>query len=328
MFKLHLYNLKEKQSELLSKIREKEKIQENYHKDYNIVEILSTYEIVILSIFLEEKSITESIEILKKLNLFNPEINNILENTKYFKTFNTISLEHNDNIYNFIFNSKGLKYIYMKFIGDKKSSIIEDYMSVLNIDTHIIDNNDFSTLNVIGDDRNLFFNKEIIYYLQMFKISYGLLFYLIKNHIDIIKKYLNVNELEYLKLENINIQNSIRELMATKSKKRWRSNKKMHTLNIFNIIVLNKETIYKNKNKFYILFEDEIYNIKNIYSLKRENIIKIKDKYNRSNETLYIYKDDSKRYIMKTTKSVSKSLYKNLFEVSFSEYIQKEILNE
>jgi hypothetical protein len=328
MLKLHLYNLDELESEFLKNIQQNKEIEQTYKNNLTVVEILSTFEILVYHNFHEEKTIDETKKLLKELNIFDQSYNHIFDNLRFNKSISTVCFESKDDVsYNFVFNKNGLKYFYIKLIGDRKGIILEKFLNLFKFDV-FIKSKIGEDIERLGNERNLFYFKEIEHYLEYFKISYGLIFYLIKNYLSLSLKYVEINEINSIKNTNISIQNSARELMDSKLKKRWRSNKKMHMLNIVNITVIEDEPIFQNKNKYYIKYEEEIYNIKNIFSLKRENIIKIKEKYNRSNETLYIYKNDLNRYIMKTTKSVSKSLEMNLKEITYQDYIRKIKLNE
>jgi len=326
MFKLHLYNLKEYNSKFINNLKNNNLTPPLYNKNFTTIEVLSTYEILVYTTFVKPLNIKETNELIKKMGIEEDYLNNILENSKFLKEKKIINLDYLDNNINLVIDKEGLKYIYIKFIGDKTTNTLKKFLNEFKFDVFIYENNE--ELSILGEKRNFFLFKEIDFYLDMFKISYGLIFYFIKNKLKFIEKYLNTNELEYLTNKNINIQHSVREMMDTKLKKRWRSNKKMHILNIFNIIVLEKEQIYINKNKYYVFYDNEIYNIKKIFLLKRENIIKIKEKYNRSNETLYIYKNDLQRFIIKSTKSVSKTLNNNLKPVTFEDFLKGMKFNE
>lgn len=318
MLKMHVNNLDEKKINFL---KDYQNYEPKFHKNHYVIEVLSSYEVFVYIVYIDNN---DAEDVLPKFKIDRKSLQGILNNNSYSTEKKIFSFE--EEKVNIVMDKDKVSYIFNNFIGDK---VEEEFIDFFKEEFPIFINtsSDFQ-MEINGENRNMFLYKEFMYYLSKFNIPYGFIMFFIKEKMDLINKYLDVNNLDKLENENINIHNSIRELMSKKSKKRWRSNKKIHVLNIHNIEMLDKNKIYIYNEKFYIENKNIIYNIKEMYEMKRKNIIKIKEKYNRSNEIIYAYKYNEKRYILKVTKSISKSLYKHLELIDFEKNLDKLLIDD
>lgn len=318
MLKMHVNNLDERKINFLKDYQDYKPM---FHKSHYVIEVLSSYEVFVYIVYIDNN---DAEDVLPKFKIDRKSLQSILNTNLYANEKKIYSFEE-ENI-NIVMNKEKVSYIFNTFIGDK---VEKEFINFFQEDFPVFINlsNDFQ-IELFGENRNMFLFKEFIYYLNKFNIPYGFVMFFIKEKMTLINKYLDVNNLNKLENDNINIHNSIRELMSKKRKKRWRSNKKIHVLNIHNIEMLDKNKVYIYNDKYYIENKNVIYNIKEMYEMKRKNIIKIKEKYNRSNEIIYAYKFNEKRYILKVTKSISKSLYKHLEEIDFEINLNKMLITD
>lgn len=318
MLKMHVNNLEERKISFLNKYQTYEP---QFHKSHYVIEVLSSYEVFVYIVYLDNNDVED---VLPKFSIDRKSIQSILNTNIYANEKKIYSFEE-ENI-NVVMTKDKVSYVFNNFIGDK---VEKEFLNFFKEEFPVFINvsGDFQ-IEMFGEGKNMFLFKEFQYYLSKFNIPYGFVMFFIKEKIDLINKYLDVNNISKLENNNINIHNSIREMMSKKQKKRWRSNKKIHVLNIHNIEMLDKNDIYLYNEKYYIKYKNIIYNIKEFYEMKRKNIIKIKEKYNRSNEIIYSYKFNEKRYIVKVTKSISKSLYKHLQIVDFDDHLNNFLLKD
>lgn len=313
MLKLHIQNLPERE---INFFQEVSNVKNLYHKNHYVIEVLSTYEVLVYLNYVEDHNIENKILELKNNYNLNKEIyNNIKFNLNYIKNFTIYSLEEENNV-NIVLSKNKINFIFKKFIGD---TIEKDFFEFFKEEYPIFikSDDDENEISFNEKNQNFFFFKEFKDKISQFDIPYGLVMEFMKKNMFLVNKYLNVHELEKLSNSHINIHNSIRKMLSQKLKKRWRSNKKIHILNIHNLEVLDENEIYEYNLKYYIKHNDVIFNIKEFYTLNRTNIIKIRDKYNRSNEIIFQYTKEDKRYLMKVTKSISKTLNKYIKQIDF-----------
>jgi len=312
--KLYLHELEMREQSFLLKKEEQE-----LEKDHLYIEIMDSYEIHFKVIFFKKYDLESFLNILKPLNS-EFEIKQI----NFYDNYVLLFYENNGTEIKLEIEKGQVKSIYGKIV--EESQLIKDLINILKLPIVILEKEE--PINKIEKDnfkRNYFLYKEIEYYLNFLNIHTGLMFYMIKNHIYILLKFIELNKKEVISNNDIVIQNSFSSLMNKKLSKRWHINKKHHVLNISNVKKFNEFEIYQNKKnkKYYIKKDCVFYNIKNFLLLNRKNILKIKEKYNRSNEILGIYESPKKqKYILKITRSISQKLEKKLIKISIEDFLK------
>lgn len=309
MLKIYVHELKETNSKLEKLIKNNKNIKDYFNKNFIICEILSDYEILLFIKFVEFTPI-------KKLNdFFKMDLNNLENVNKYNKGEIKFKIDYKDIEFFIGKEEEKVKYMYCHLIGNNNgNNILKEIFSFFNFPLFILNDIDDEILFFDNDKKNFFSNREILHYINYLHLNYGRLFYSIYRNLEIFKKFIKINNFEKITNEDLKIQNSKRDFIATKSKKRYRLNKKNNVLNIHNLIKLKNIDFYEKNDKKYFIYDDSIYNIKEILFLNKENILKIRQNPIRSNEYLFIYEDAilKDKFILKVTKSVSKTLRNNL----------------
>jgi len=330
MFKLHLYNLFERKLPDVKKIIdifEKTGIHLEFNKPTYVIEIINSNKIFAYINFNETINIYD--DKIKKLGFSLLEIEELENSFKYINDFKITNNEIREKKPSLYLNKDGVRFVFQVFSNNEFE---KEFYNFFSLDLPIIiKNKEDEKFEIFGDKKNFFIKKQFNFLLENLSIPYGLAINLFKHKFKQIEAFYNISTKDKITLKDINIQNNQNSLFTEKNTV-WHSNRKLHILNLANLASLDFEKIifYKNSNNqnYYFSINGDYYKIKIFFKLTGNNLLKSYEKYTKSTELSFIidnYKNNRTLYLIRCTKSKSKTLLKSLDIVSF-EKIEREYL--